>query len=289
MRNKRIIVGFFIWFLTGIPGFASEAVNSDTPFIWWAPGTGGRLADGRFEQIVTLHILPMLAVGKPEAWLRITTTSGFMGTGGAREVFWQKGEWSLSDPMTLIIHSGEYAVADVFARVEIDGKQHFAQITFILYGQTAETEKEPRNLDSAENSSEGPAWPEFRVRSNAEFYWPQTGHEFSVNFNGEAADDWLEVRGENGELLDVINGSENSFTYTPAHDPALNRLGPTAAKPVIFVTRNGEGGSASFTQMVHRSRFGGMNKRAGVTVFAVSFLLSGLTAWLARRRAQPCS
>ena len=261
-----------ILFLGGVPCFASEGAAS--PCIWLIPGDGVRLPDGRMEQAVTLEAAPAFAMEQPEIWLRIRK-----GRGG--EAVWRRGEWSSAGPWTLIVQSGEYATADVFARAAIEGRPHFAQTRLILYGQGGEAERD-------EGSGEGPNWPAFTVRSNGESYWPQTGHEFSVSFSGGEGGytegGYMEVRNGRGELLDEVRHSGGGYVYTPAHDPALNRAGTTAVKPLLFVVRINEGGSASYTQMVHRSRFAGMNKRAGLSVFAAAFALSGLTVILARRR-----
>ena len=277
-------------FLNGISANASEGEND--PFIWWLPGAAGRLPDGRAEQVVTLEVSPVIAgqkcpLERPEVWLRITTRPVFLRADGKGETFWCKGDWSSSDPRTLIIQSDEYIAVDAFARAEIEGRPHFAQIQLMLYGNTKDIPKE------REDRGEDPAWPEFQVRSSGETYWPQTGHEFSLNFSGEIAGShagsFLEIRGDQGELVDEVQSTENVYRYTPAHDPALNRAGDAAAKPVIFVARTGEGGAASYTQMVHRSRYAGWNKNAGLGVFAAAFVLSGLAVGLVRRKIQPCA
>jgi len=272
MRYKTIALIFLI----GLPVCSRvSAVESDPAFfIWWSVGTGGSLPDGRFEQTLTLETLLGVAVEQPDVWLRVNA-----GRGGA--AFWRKGEWSSSDPWTLIVQSNEYAVVNAFARAEIKGQPHFAQTRLVLYGQSKETDK------NRKDSGEGPDWPEFQARSSGEFYWPQTGHEFSVSLSKEAREN-MEVWSGGGKLLDEMRNSGTVYTYTPPHDPALNRAGTTASKPLIFVARINEGGSASFTQIVHRSRFAGLNKKAGLTVFTAAFLLSCLTAVLSRKKVRPC-
>ena len=279
---SKMAVIILIWLFCSIPLSASE----DAPFLWLFPDMSTRLTDGRIEQTVTLEVFPKPAEGKPDflqkpqAWLRIRGVNGGL---------WQQAEWSSFDPWTLTIRSGVFAVADIFVRAEIDGQPHFAQSYIILYGQALGAEND------MDGFREGPNWPEFKISSNAEFYWPQTGHTFFLDFYGEktksscyAAGSYLEVRGRQGELLDLIRSSGNGFAHTPAHDPTLNRLGPAAAKPVIFVIRLEGGGAASFTQMVHRSRFGALNKRAGLIVFSLSLAFSALAVCLVRRRKRQC-
>ena len=256
---------------------ASETASA---FIWWSQDAGKRLPDGGFEQVLTLEASPMITIEKPEAWLRITTMSAFNQGTRERNIFWYKSNWSSSAPWTLIIHSSGYATADVFACVEIEGKPYFAQTRFILYGQAGENEKD--------REDQGPGWPEFTVRSNGEFYWPQTGHEFTLSLSNEITGDFLEVCNGQGKLLDEVHNSGGVYKYTAPHDPELNRAGVTAAKPLIFVAGIDEGGTATFTQMVHRSRYAFWSIKAGLTVFAAALLLSGLTVMLFRRRTRPC-
>ena len=271
------------------------AYASQAPFIWWSLGASSRLADGRFEQILTLEVSPDVTIDSPEAWLRIRTQTGFSQSGRSGRTFWYKCSLSSAQPWTLVIQSGEYASADVFARAEIEGCPLFAQTRIVLYGQGGETEKD------REESEEGPAWPEFTVRSSGESYWPQTGHEFSLRINGETNGRPLEVHSGPVELaaktvhnslpvlLDTVLQTGDVYKYVAPHDPALNRAGVTAAKPLIFTARIAEGGTASFTQIVHRSRYAFWNKKAGLAVAAGSFLFSGLGVIISRRKRKlPC-
>jgi hypothetical protein len=270
MRCKIMVLIFLI----SVCSRAFAAENAPDSFIWWSVGTGGILPDGRFEQPLTLETWPVITVEQPEVWLRVNA-----GRGAA--ALWRKGEWASSDPWTLIVQSDDYAVVNAFARAEIDGQSYFAQTRLTLYGQSKETGK------NREGSGEGPDWPDFQVRSNGGLYWPQTGQEFSVSLSKEVQEN-MEVWSGGGELLDEMRHSGTVYTYTPPHDPALNWAGTNASKPLIFVARINEGGAASFTQIVHRSRFAGLNKKAGLTVFTAAFLLSCLTAVLARRKRSWC-
>jgi len=270
MRYKKLL----LIFLMSVCGRAFAADSGPASFIWWSVGTGGSLPDGRFEQTLTLESWPTIAVEQPDVWLRVSA-----GRGG--DALWRKCEWASSNPWTLIVQSDEYASVTAFARAEIDGQPYFAQTRLVLYGQSKE------KVTSREGSGEGPDWPEFRVRSSGESYWPQTGHEFSVSLNKEVRKD-MEVWNGEGELLDEMHNSGTVYKYTPPHDPALNWAGTSASKPLIFVARIDEGGTASFTQLVHRSRFAGMNKKAGLTVFTAAFLLSCLATVLARRKRPWC-
>jgi hypothetical protein len=244
------------------------------PFIWWSPGEQVRLADGRTEQVLTLQTSSVITMERAEAWLRITVPR-------LSQVGWYKGHWSSSEPYSLVVQSGEYVMADVFARAEIQGLPYFAQTRLRLYGQSKDAETD------RENASEDPGWPEFNLRSGGD-YWPQTGDEFHLSLSGGKTSGDLEVRDSRGALVGKIQLADDGYKYTPPHDSVLNRIGPLAVKPLIFVARIDGGGSACFTQLVHRSRYGLWNKKAGVTVFTAAFFASGLVAWLIRRKARPC-
>jgi len=274
MHSKIIALIFFFCFLGNIPASGTEYATPVAPFIWWSAGEARRLADGRIERVLTLTASPTTVIEQAEVWLRVVTP-------GFSRAAWHKGYWQSSEPYTLMVQSGEYTTVDIFARAGIEGKSYFAQIRVIL-GLATETGKEGEGL------GEGPNWPEFSVRSNGEAYWPQTGHEFSLKLANAKAGSHLEVWSGQGELLDRIQCSEDVYMYTAPHDPALNRAGPAAAKPLIFVLRTDAGGAASFTQMVHRSRYAFWDKKAGLTVFAASFLCFGLAVGLIRRRERPC-
>jgi hypothetical protein len=276
MRYYSITIIFFMWLSGGNVCAALEATGSDYPFIWWSLGKAERLTDGRMEQALTLLASSVTAIEQPEAWLQVRVPRS------SKEA-WFKGQWSPSEPCTLVVRSNEYATVDVFAKAEIGGRLCFAQTRLVLYGQGNVTETK------WEAYSEGPDWPEFTVSSRGESsYWPQTGHEFSLNLSGGNVDGNLEIWSGQGKLMDEIQPSGDGYKYIPPHDPELNRVSSSAAKPLIFVQQLDEGGSASFTQVVHRSRYGLWDKSTGMTLFAATFLVSALTIWLLRRKARPC-
>jgi hypothetical protein len=216
--------------------------------------------------------------------LRVTPLYRFNQPGEPEKARWLKGEWASTEPWALAVQAGEYVKVDVFARAEIEGRPHFAQTRLLLYGQSGEDEKVPENL------AETPDRPEFQISSDGEFYWPQTGHEFTFRLEGlEMAGGGLEVWSAQGELLDFAGTSAQVFKYTPPHDPALDRAGYRAEKPLIFVARNPDGASSSFTLVVHRSRLAGRNLPAGLGLFAAAVTVGGALVWRARRRFSPCA
>ena len=281
MPWKATALVFFIWLSAGGPASASESVVP--AFIWWSPDPVKRLADGRASQVLTLKTsLPSSAI-QPQAWLRVTPLRRYNQPDTPETARWLRGEWLSAEPWTMAAAAGEYVQADAFARAEIDGQAHFAQTRLLLYGQSRE------NGSGREALIQDPGPAEFQVSSDGEFYWPQTGHEFTFALRGlEAAGDGLEVRGGQGESLGRAEASAGAFKYTPAHDPALDRAGYAAEKQLVFVARDAAGGSASFTLVVHRSRRAGLNLPAGLAVFGSAFLCCALGAGLARLKERPC-
>jgi iron complex transport system substrate-binding protein len=274
----------------GILGGSDIADAPPASFIWWQVGEQGRLPDGRAEQAITLMASPGSEIERREAWIRIrppkltpvSETWVRVTTENISRAGWFRGSWSPSAPCTLVVQSSEYAVADVLARAEIQGRTCFAQTCLMLYGMGGAAEVED------ESAKERPSYPEFRVLSNGSFYWPQTGDEFNFNIDGGKTNGDLEVWSDRGERLETIQALGDDYKYTPPHDPALNRQQLTASKPLIFVTRLEDGGSASFTQLVHRSRDAFWNMRAGLAILAASCLVTGLAVVLIRRKARPC-
>jgi iron complex transport system substrate-binding protein len=277
----------FIGFLGG--GAITNA-PPEAPFIWWSVGEQGRLPDGRTEQVLTLMALHDSEIERPEAWMRIrppritpvSETWVRVTTDDISQVGWFRGSWSPSAPHTLVVQSSEYAMADIFARAEIQGRACFAQTRLMLYGMGGASEKEN------EGFGEGPAYPEFRVRSSGSVYWPQTGDEFTFTIDGTKANGDLEVWSSLGERAEAVRALGDEYKYTPPHDPALNRQELTVSKPLIFVLRLEGGGSASFTQLVHRSRDAFWNIKAGLAILSASCLASGLAVGLIRRKARTC-
>jgi len=259
----------FFCLLAGGLCSAPEGAASSAPFIWWSPAPAERRPDGRVAQVLTLKASSELI--RPEAWLKVTPQPRFNRPGEPKTAHWRQGAWASAEPWTLAVQAGEYVRVDAFARAEIEGRPHFAQTRLLLYGKSKESEAETPG-------EEAPDRPEFQVSSNGEFYWPQTGHEFTLTLEGLEAANGLEVRSGQGELLDVLENSAGAFKYIPAHDSALNRAGPRAVKPLIFLAHGPDGESASLTLMVHRSRVSGLNLKAGLAVIAASFMISCLGA-----------
>ena len=262
------MAAIFFCLLAGGLCFAPEGAASSAPFIWWSPAQAERTPDGRVGQVLTLEASSQLT--RPEAWLRVTPQPSFNRPGEMKKAHWRQAEWAGAEPWTLTVQAGEYVRVDAFAWAEIEGRPHFAQTRLLLYGKSGES--------GTEGPGEAPDRPEFQVTSDGEFYWPQTGHEFTLTIEGLEAADGLEVWSGQGELLALLEASAGAFKYIPAHDPTLNLAGSRAVKPLIFVARGPGDESASLTLMVHRSRLAGLNLKAGLAVIAATFMITCLGA-----------
>lgn len=278
MALRLFIICPLLWGLGSVPeGFALETRS----FIWWAAAPAERLADGTARQLLTLTALPGSTLESQEVFFRLTPLKRFNQAGEAKEARWFKGEWRPDEALTMELRAGEYVRAEVFAKAVIDGREHFAQTTLMLFGQSGQDF--PVAL-----KAEKPDWPEFSVAVGGAIYWPQTGHEFSVEFQRAEPATKLEVVSAQGEILAELAASSGLFKYTPPRDPALDQAGYAASKPLIFLARDMRGGSASFAIAIHRSRVAGLDEKSGLMIFAAAFLLTALLAAWARRKAAPC-
>jgi hypothetical protein len=282
MRCKSKSIAAIFWlFATGLCSAQEAPEQRPSPFIWWSAGAAERLTDGSTEQTLTLLTSPVTAIEQPDAWLRVRTAK-------SSQPLWFKNQRSLSEPCTLVVRSNGYATVDVFARAEIGGQPCFAQTRLTLYGQGTESRTK------REAYSEGPGWPEFTVSAKGESsYWPQTGHEFSLSLSNPDATENdvignMEIWNAQGVQMDTVPPSGDGYKYIPPHDPALNRAGTSASKPLVFLVRLNEGGSASYTQIVHRSRYGLWDKDAGMALFGAAIFASGAAACLLSRKGRPC-
>jgi hypothetical protein len=89
-------------------------------------------------------------------------------------------------------------------------------------------------------------------------------------------------------MLAAVQALGEGYKYTPPHDPELNRLELTESKPLIFVQRLNNGGAASYTQLVHRSRDAFWNLKAGIAILVASLLATGLAVGIIRRKERSC-
>ena len=282
---------FFLVCLQLLTGHSCAAAATPDPaaeaFLQWSSASTERLADGRIKLVLTLESSrPGLVLDNPVALYRLTRSGRFNRPPVPEDAGIYSLNWEQStDGLKLVIFSGEYGRATVFARAEIEGRTHYAQTAFNLYGRSKSGAlPEPHRL------SQAPDWPEFLLNSNDRLYWPQTGQEFTFKLvRGENASANSLVVWDGGRRVAEVQPGLAGCQYRPEHDPILNRAGDLASKPLVFVARNADGGSTAFTLFIHRSRRAGWDLSAGLWLFTASVLVSGILAWLARRRFSVCA
>jgi hypothetical protein len=176
-----------------------------------------------------------------------------------------------------------YSSIELRCAVPYQGRAYYAQANFNLYGREG-------SLENA-SSKDPPDWPLFELSSPEPLYWPQTGQTFFLKILNAGPDPGpLAVReaGREDPVAWVKVGEDGIYTYVPPLDPELDKRGPTATKDIVFVLDLPEGGTASFTLAIHRSREARRNFPAGLGVFSVSLVLGcGLVA-AKRRRGTIC-
>jgi hypothetical protein len=260
----------------GPPGQGGE------DFIYWSAAPPERLADGRIKVVLTLESSGS-PLEKPAAYCRRVRLGRFDGPGGPEDAEIHTLEWE-SDGRRLVILSGEYARITVFARAEIMGRPLYAQTAFNLYGRAGAGEApEPGRRAYA------PDWPEFLVGSDGPLYWPQIGQTFTFQLKGGQSPAASLAVWDGGRRVAELAPGAAGFQYQPGPDPSLDRAGDAASKPLVFVSPSGDGGSASFTLFVHRSRLAGRDLPAGLGIFAAAAAVSAALVGLARRRRRPCA
>lgn len=275
------------WGAASLLAASAASGQAAEPFVRWSivPPTDYP-ADGRARLSLILEAShPDLKVEKPVSFYRLTRLRRFNQEGDREQsvVLSQGWETRPDGAPGLVLNIGESAKVDVFAKAEIHGRSCFAQTTLYVFGR-GETDD-----TAAVRLAEPPIWPEFKITSDGEFYWPQTGQEFTLRLSGfysSPADENLTVW-DNGFATELTPVGSH-FAYRPKRDPALDRAGAAAFKTLVFVARNGSGGSASFTLPVHRSRRDGSHLAAGVGLFGVGAAVAGLAVWATRRRFAPC-
>jgi hypothetical protein len=264
-----------------LSSLAAPAGPSDQEtFIHWSAAPVERLADGRVKAVLTLESCG-IPLENPAAYYRKASLGRFDGPTAPEDAEIHGLNWE-RDGLKLVILSGEYARITVFARAEAEGRPLYAQTAFNLYGRS---EADAAPLDS--RLPQAPDWPEFLVGSDGPLYWPQTGQTFTFQLKGGEKENRLAVW--DGRRVAELDPGAAGFQYQPEHDPALDRAGDAASKPLVFVLPYGDGGSASFTLFVHRSRQAGRDLPAGLGLFAAAVTVGGALVWRARRRYSPCA
>lgn len=253
-------------------------------FIYWSSGPLEHLPGGRVRLALTLT--PSRAgveLPRPENYCRLLKLQDYyrgIGAGPPRLV---AREWTRTDNglWQLVLYASENVRADVFARVEQEGRTYYAQSSFTLFGRAGREEALTAPLENE------PAWPEFEAGPAPELFWPQTGREITLRPLGFKQRPAVMRVWDRGELRAALQAEKDGFRYTPKRDPLLDQAGATAVKALVFATGGAADERASFTLFIHRSRTDGADLPSGLLLFASSILVTGSGVYLAGKRA-PC-
>ncbi|MDR1109158.1 MAG: hypothetical protein LBP92_00310 [Deltaproteobacteria bacterium] len=206
-----------------------------------------------------------------------------LGSGQAGQGQYVSREAEAGEPR-VTVEAGGYSRVELTARLDIGGVVHYAQADFNLFAREGS-----RSRPSAAGA---PGWPFFELGSEAPLYWPQTGQTFHVRILGLDLPPgpmavWEEGGGAPAAV--IVPDEGGLYSYAPPHDPALDRLGATASKNLVFVHPLGGGGTASLSFAVHRSRVERRRLGAGLAVFLAGLAGGGWFLAARRRRVVPCA
>ncbi len=166
-----------------------------------------------------------------------------------------------------------------------------AQASGFLYGR--KTASGPDAEATAPSKGYDPR-PRLVLRPSPAHYYPQTGETYlfrytapAVPFAGEEGlhHARLNILSEQGTAIQEILPVNGEYSYTPAHEPALDRQGPEAAVERVLLVRErvNSGHTATFTLRLHRSRTAHLHRRYGLALFAGVAVLT-FTLVLARKK-----
>jgi hypothetical protein len=183
------------------------------------------------------------------------------------------------------------------AKIERGGVENFAQSDFMLFGgglssqaQTLAREEQEEQVKLQEQLQD---WPLFKFSSNSPAYWPQTGHNFTLEILGPRRvsgplEVWEEFEGEVSVRPVAWVKADNlgRFTFNPPHDQRLNQAGASATKLLIFRAPLEGSAYASLSLRVHRSRVVNRNMPLGLSIFASVCALTAVGFIGARERGK---
>jgi hypothetical protein len=223
------------------------------------------------------------------------------GIGGSRAEFcWRESRSSLGKPdesqiqyvvkkqeglePLVKVEAGGYSHIELTARLTApDGSVYYTQADFDIYAR--EDTRSPVSTDQP------PMWPFFELKSDQPLYWPQTGQTFFISLkNLDSPPGPLSVweDGHSTPVAVIEPGPDGSYTYVPPHDPVLDQQGATATKRVVLVHPLADGGAASLSLFLHRSRHQKRNLTVGLGVFGLCLVSTACIMALGRRRVKPC-
>ena len=129
-----------------------------------------------------------------------------------------------------------------------------------------------------------------RLSPDPSHYWPQTGMTYRFTYQGLGKATGAAQVIENQRHLDSITiDPQGVFSYTPPHDPDLDREGPSAYKQTVLLVEQQAGRetiTSTFTLLLHRSRYGHHRLLPGLALI-VLVALAVLFGVIRKRRKSP--
>ncbi len=178
-----------------------------------------------------------------------------------------------------------------FSRIELHvsaacGRQRYRATTVIfLFGKSGKKTINPLPPSPGLR----PPQPYIHLRPERGHYWMQTGQNFRFVYQGGGKDPGMaRVMEDRRTVGSIALDPQGAFSYTPPHDPKLDRAEPSAFKQTVLLLSEAtpQGTVVStFTLLLHRSRYGRHQMLPGLALFAlVGF---GVLWGVLRKRRRP--
>ncbi|GHV51860.1 hypothetical protein FACS1894216_06880 [Synergistales bacterium] len=275
MRTVMAILAFLLQL-----SVCGAARGNGMDFIWWrmsgqdrTPDAGMTVAfDLVFPEAASADEIDVIYISSP---LRSYREYGSSGPG---EVYRKKIEMPPDgENVKIVIYSGRTERIDLRARVRFGDRVCYAQTITTCYGQSGHADGEAERIAAA------PDWPISGLP--AAYFRAQTG--MPVRIIPESASKLARVY-ENGALSAILEpGDGGEYSYTPPHDDALRKGGPTAKKDLVFEVSTPENdGALSFYLPVYRQFYGNLNLSAGIALLLAAVFVCLLLVARADRRFQ---
>nr|NJM04410.1 hypothetical protein [Desulfobacula sp.] len=164
-------------------------------------------------------------------------------------------------------------------------KRLSAKIVHALFGKAPSRE----SRDRGEVSRLPEDFPDLRLRPSPGIYYMQTGQAYGLDYTGAGAQAGTLSVLENGQHIEDLSVSpDGGFSYTPPHDPKLDRAGSYEFKETVALVKEitPEGDYiTSHTLLLHRSYLGRLRLQPGLALFGATILVfAGITGYYRNKR-----
>ncbi len=167
----------------------------------------------------------------------------------------------------------------LYADVLLENSRCYAKTDFMLYGP----DKKEKLTGALEHET-----PFYEIEVKGRSYWPQTGLKLKIQTLAEGRPDTgreVFVMDKNFGITALSTDKKGEALYIPPEDKELNRQGETAFKESIIAAHcleNKKQCTATYTLLLHRSRYGNNNYVLGSGIAMFSFL--SVFAWISHKR-----